>query len=116
MTHWLINGLQMFEKIWDLLRSQSRPHTTIRDTNSAITGCALATTFALFTSNNGDSATDQTASEGETSSVLSSRYHDNDSEASEAESYIARAILILKPLATQGTFRCDFKSNESSRY
>lgn len=92
MTHWRINGLQMFEKIWDLLCFQSCPHTTIRDSNSAITGCALATTFALFTSNNGDSATDQTASKGETSRALSSRCHDNDSEASEAESYIARTI------------------------
>ena len=82
MTHWRINGLQMFEKIWDLLCFQSGPHTTIRDSNSATT----------FTSNNGDSATDQTASEGETSSAISSRYHDNDSEASKAEIYIARTI------------------------
>jgi hypothetical protein len=90
MTHWRINGLQMFEKIRDLLGFYSCMSTTIRDSNSAITRCAFATTFTLITSNNGNSATDQTASEGETSSALSSRCHDNDSEASEAESHIAR--------------------------
>jgi hypothetical protein len=71
MTHWRINGLQMFEKIKDLLCFQSSTHTTTRNSNSAITRCAFATTFTLITSTNGDGATDQTASEGETSSALS---------------------------------------------
>jgi hypothetical protein len=90
MTHWRINGLQMFEKIWDLLCFQSCTHTETRIRPSP--DVPLRLLLPLLPPNNGDGATDQTASEGETSGALSSRCHDNDSEASEAESYIARTI------------------------
>jgi hypothetical protein len=105
----------MFEEIWDLLCLHSCMSMTIRDSNSAITRCALATIFAFLP------PTMVTVLPTRRRLKAKHQAPFPPDVVTMIPSFGSRKLhrthhLILKPLATQGTFRCDSKCDESSRY